>query len=85
MLLGVMGIDGNLKPGQQMDAGLFTVTIGDMDGQGVRDLLFKFREPIDSPNYHFYFGSPQFMAYELDVSSQLPAVSSQPDARTTSR
>lgn len=85
MLLGVMGIDGNLKPGQQMDAGLFTVTIGDMDGQGVRDLLFKFREPIDSPNYHFYFGSPQFMAYELDVSSQQSAVSSQPDARSTSR
>jgi hypothetical protein len=67
MLLGVMGIDKNLKQGQQLDGGLFTVTITDMDPEGVRELLFTFREPVDSPNYHFYLGSPQFMAYELPV------------------
>jgi hypothetical protein len=65
MLLGVMGIDRNLHQGQQIDAGLFTVTITEMDAQGVRELLYEFRQPLDSPNYHFYLGSPQFMAYEL--------------------
>jgi hypothetical protein len=43
---------------------LFTATITDMDEQGVRELLFEFREVVDSPNYHFYLGSPQFMAYQ---------------------
>ncbi|HPU28156.1 MAG TPA: hypothetical protein PK458_18415 [Phycisphaerae bacterium] len=65
MLLGVMGIDRNLRQGQQIDAGLFTVTLTKMDDEGVRELLYEFREPLDSPNYHFYLGSPQFMAYEL--------------------
>lgn len=76
MLLGVMGIDRSLREGQQFDAGLFTATITDMHDGGVRELLFEFNEPMDSPNYHFYLGSPQFMAYELDFSP--PPVSSQP-------
>lgn len=80
MLLGVMGIDRNLKKGQEFDAGEFTVTISDLDAGGVREMLFEFRKPIDSPDYHFYLGSPQFMAYELQ---KLSAVSSRPASRTT--
>ncbi|MBI4581336.1 MAG: hypothetical protein HY718_16665, partial [Planctomycetes bacterium] len=45
MLLGVMGIDPHLKPGQIFDTKLFTVTIGELDKGGVRELLFEFREP----------------------------------------
>jgi hypothetical protein len=60
-----MGIDRHLRKGQIFDAGEFKVTITDMDDGGVRELQFTFSRPIDSPNYHFYVSSPQFMAYEL--------------------
>jgi hypothetical protein len=86
MLLGVMGIDSNLKEGQVFDAGEFTVTITDLDAAGVREMLFEFSKPLDSPEYHFYLGSPRFMAYELQklsaISSRLSAVSSQPADKT---
>jgi hypothetical protein len=65
MLLGVMGIDARLPQGQVIDAGLFTVTVVARDAQGVQELLFTFRKPMDSPGYHIYLGSPQFMAVEL--------------------
>ncbi len=62
------------KPGE------FTVTITDVDSSGVREMLFEFRKPLDSADYHFYLGSPQFMAYELQnlspARSQPAAVSS---------
>lgn len=70
MLLGVMGIDPDLKQGQTYDAGEFRVTLADVDAGGVREMLFEFAKPLDSPDYHFYLGSPQFMAYELQLNQQ---------------
>jgi hypothetical protein len=76
MLLGVMGIDAKLTRGQQMDAGEFKATIADLDAGGVKELLFEFAKPIDSPEYHFYLGSPQFMAREMRFPSEPQAHSS---------
>lgn len=46
----------------------YTVIVKDADDEGIRELEFVFNRPLDSPDYHFYFGSPQFMAYPVDVS-----------------
>ncbi|UCD30020.1 MAG: hypothetical protein JSV03_05970, partial [Planctomycetota bacterium] len=69
-LLAMMGFDGMPKQGETVDAGLFTVTPTIVDDRGVRELIFTFTQPLNSPNYHFYFGSPRFMAYPLSVSKR---------------
>lgn len=53
----------------------YTVVIKEADDEGIRELEFVFNRPLDSPDYHFYFGSPQFMAYPVDVSRPTIAVS----------
>jgi len=78
MLLGVMDLTGLTKEGTPLDAGLFKVTPTEMDDRGIRELLFEFNKPskpIDSPGYHFFYGSPQFAAYPLDVSRWLEPTS----------
>ncbi len=75
MLLGVMGMDSRLSRGQVIEAELFSVTIADADAGGVKELLFTFKKPIDSTDYHFYMGSPQFMAYELQFARPTPTTS----------
>jgi len=52
---------------------LYTVHILEADADGIRELEYVFRKPLDSPEYHFYFGSPQFLAYPIDVSPPAPA------------
>jgi hypothetical protein len=52
----------------------YTVLIKDADAKGVRELEYIFDKPLNSPEYHFYFGSPWFLAYPVDVSRPtLPA------------
>jgi len=53
----------------------YTVVIRDADDEGIRELEFVFNKPLDSPEYHFYFGSPHFMAYPIDVSRPTVAAS----------
>jgi len=53
----------------------YTVIITDADDMGIRELEFVFNKRLDSPEYHFYFGSPRFMAYPVDVSKPTVAAS----------
>lgn len=73
-LLDVLGLSpigkGELRglvEGQPIPAGLFTVTPTRLGHGGVEEFIFTFDRPIDSPEYHFFFGSPQFMAYPLEI------------------
>ena len=75
MLLGAMDLDGLAKEGKSIDARLFTVTFDVIDEQGIRELTFAFKEPMDTRGYHFFYGSPQFAAYPLDVSRWLEPTS----------
>ncbi|MHC4797641.1 MAG: hypothetical protein ACYTF1_13440, partial [Planctomycetota bacterium] len=52
-LLQMMGFEGMPVQGQAIDAGLFSVTPTAVDQQGVGQLVFKFKAPLNSPNYHF--------------------------------
>ena len=70
MLLGAMDLTGLTEKGR-INAGLFAVTPHGIDDQGIRELVFEFNEPLDSPAYHFFYGSPRFAAYPLDVSRWL--------------
>ncbi len=56
------------QPGAVFWNDLYTVHILKADDGGIRELEFVFHKPLNSPEYHFYFGSPQFLAYPLDVS-----------------
>lgn len=80
-LLEVMGLSrvpdakpgaGGLVKGQPIPAGLFTVTPTRLGQGGVEEFLFTFQKPIDSPEYHFFFGSPQFLAYPIQLKA--PAI-----------
>jgi hypothetical protein len=68
-LLAAMGLPASLTQGQVIEdkKSGFTVTIAQADDRGVRELLFKFARPLNSPGYHFLFGSPQFLAYPLPL------------------
>lgn len=66
-LLKAMGFERMPAPGETIrakDSG-FTVVPVEADAEGIRELEFQFDEPISSPRYHFYFGSPQFLAYPI--------------------
>ena len=67
MLRGMMSLP-EIEVGRPVDAGHFTVTPLEVGPSGVTEMVFDFPKPLDSPNYHFYLGSPQFMAYSLDMS-----------------
>lgn len=72
MLLGAMDLaDALLVEGQPLDAGAFTVTPTAVDAAGFRELQFTFQEPFDTAGCHFFFGSPDFLAYPLDVPARL--------------
>jgi hypothetical protein len=66
MYLEAMGIETIPAQDVAIDAGEFTVLPTQVDETGVRELIFTFDRPLDSPDYHFYFGSPQFLGYPLD-------------------
>jgi len=66
LLLDILKLRGQVETGKTIEAGLFRVTPTEVDENGgIRELIFEFKEPLDSPTYHFYFGSPQFMAREV--------------------
>jgi hypothetical protein len=67
MLLEAMTLSKMPAPGDMVRAKNvnLAITTKESDAKGIRELEFQFDEPLDSPNYHFYFGSPQFMAYPL--------------------
>ena len=73
MLRGAMQLSGQIEQGQPLDGGLFTVTPTRIDEDGIRELLFEFKKPLDSPEYHFFFGSPRFIAYPLDMAKAVAA------------
>jgi len=83
MLLGVMNLADEARENRPLDAGLFTVTPTQADEQGFCELLFEFKQRLDSPEYHFYFGSPQFLAYSIDMAKRIATVtaSSGPSSR----
>ncbi|MBN1489534.1 MAG: hypothetical protein JXA69_06410 [Phycisphaerae bacterium] len=64
-LLAAMGLPETLAAGERFSGPLFDVEVLDADAEGVRRLRFEFRQPLDSPEYHFYFGSPVRWAYPL--------------------
>jgi len=87
-MLEVMEFSDVPAAGEPIDAGPFTVVPTVTDGRGIRELLFTYNERLDSPGYHFFFGSPQFLAYPLDVSRpthapKLPETRSAPGAMAT--
>jgi len=67
-LLDVMGLTGRIQPGRPIEADLFTVLPTHLDAEGVEELVFTFKRPLDTPGYHFYFGSPHFMAYPIGLA-----------------
>ncbi|HSW47249.1 MAG TPA: hypothetical protein VLM89_16930 [Phycisphaerae bacterium] len=70
MLLDILKLRGQIKTDQPIEAGNFTVTPTDVDdNEGIRELLFEFQQPLDSTTFHFYFGSPRFMAYPVNLAT----------------
>lgn len=64
--------------GQALPAGPFTITPTRMapDGAGIEEMILTFEKPLASPDYHFFVGSPQFLAYPLEVLQKRLAPSS---------
>jgi hypothetical protein len=77
MLLQVMKLTHLIQENHTLDAGLFTVTPTQVDEQGICELLFEFKQRLDSPEYHFFFGSPQFMAYPITMGDRVTAATPQ--------
>jgi hypothetical protein len=65
MLLKVMDVSRPFRPGDTVAAPHYDVFIDDADDHGIRRLRFVFKKPLDSPEYHFFFGSPVRWAYPL--------------------
>lgn len=60
-----------MRPGAPLDTGtivrsdLFDVTVLEGSDRGVTSLKFSFHQPLDSPNYYFYVGSPERPAMRI--------------------
>ncbi len=61
----------------QEDGALFGVTARGVTPGGIRAFEFRFKGPLNSPNYHVFYGSPHFLAYPLPIPGS-PAPSTQP-------
>ncbi len=64
-LLAVMGFTDAFRTGDCLSTSLFVVEILEADTDGIRRLRFRFRESVDSPRFHFFFGSPVRWAYPV--------------------
>ncbi|HOW19285.1 MAG TPA: hypothetical protein PLC79_09630, partial [Phycisphaerae bacterium] len=64
-LLAVMGFTDAFRTGDRLSASLFDVEIAEADTEGIRRVKFRFREPLDSGRFHFFFGSPVRWAYPV--------------------
>jgi hypothetical protein len=64
-LLQVMQLEEAVREGEPIDAGLFTVTPERMDDQGIHVLRYDFVRSLNSPDFHFFLGSPAALAYPL--------------------
>ena len=55
-------------------SGDFVVTATKATADGISEMVFKFNQPVNSPHYHFFVGSPQFLAYPLErMAASRPA------------
>lgn len=61
-------------PGQRIPGPVFDIVLERIDPgtQSVTSLRIEFKEPIDKPGRHFYFGSPYQMAYPLRFDWSVP-------------
>jgi len=63
------------KPGERIDCDEFETTVAECSDQGVSKLIFRFRKPLNSPDYHIYLGSRLWLAYPLTwQAATAPAV-----------
>jgi hypothetical protein len=62
--------------GQRVAGPIFDVVVEEVDPatRSATGLRFEFKEPIDKPGRHFYFGSPYQMAYPLHFDWSVPGV-----------
>lgn len=67
-LLDAMGIEQIPRPGDRLEADLFDLEVTEGDAQGLKELVFRFKERLDTPGYRFYVGSPHFLAYPLEMA-----------------
>jgi hypothetical protein len=63
-----------LREGSAVHTPHFDVTVLEDNPLGYTRLKFSFQKPLNSPDYHFYFSSPQRPAYRLDFNPRPPAV-----------
>jgi len=68
-MLEAVGRDRPFAPGERFTTEDFDVEVVRSDEQGIRELLFTFRRPLDDPGYHFFYGSFVFSAYPLRFGS----------------
>lgn len=83
VLLQMMGFDRMPQEGVGIDSGEFTVTPTSASDKGVREMIFAFREPLDSPRYHFFVGSREQITAPLDVKYLLLGIERQTATATT--
>jgi hypothetical protein len=64
-ILAAVGRDAPFRTGETFSTPDFDVLITENGPDGVREIEFTFRRPLDDPGYHFFLASPRFMAYPL--------------------
>jgi hypothetical protein len=77
-MLEAMGFFELPEQGVPIEAGLYTVTPTLVEEDAIGELTYRFKKRIDSPDYHFYLGSPYFLAYPLDIRLGDESVASGP-------
>jgi len=60
-----MGRTEFFKPGERIESDEFETTVAECSNRGIRKLIFRFRRPLNSPDYHIYLGSRLWLAYPL--------------------
>ncbi len=78
VLKDIMGRDDFFQPGERVRSKAFDTVIVEASDQGVRKLLFRFRKPLTSDDYHFYLGSRFRHAYPLTWKPPSAFPSTQP-------
>jgi hypothetical protein len=64
-MLAVMDIDQPLTQGTRLQGPLYDMVVEAADEKGLQRLRFEFHRPIDSPDYHLFFGSPTRWAWPV--------------------
>lgn len=77
----IMGRNDFFQSGETVRSKEFEVVIVDANEDGVRKLLFRFRKPLVSDDYHFYLGSRFRQAYPLTWHPSTSSPSTQASSR----